>query len=461
MTLSHCWGGSISFCLRLENLTILQAGIDLAQLPRTFRDAVEVSRRLNVNYLWIDSLCIIQDSADDWYHESSLMNRVYEGAWCCIAATWAENSSDGLFSDRTLPFRPLHAIRLETSWLRDVSGQCLLSEHGAFQENVERSTLLSRGWVVQEQVLSPRIVHFAQGQVFWECESSREGEFCPSFVFQKPHSRPTHKPSLGLPSNISSQERIWRDVVTTYSRTALTKPDKDKTLAIAGLARRLCPPEDYWAGLWKTKIHTHLCWYVWNGGATRLASGAPTWSWMSLTGAVRFPTYEKDLDLCRILGAEVPLITGDSFGAIRGGAEMSIEAPLFWIPCDSDSFHRIDVESCCLDVLFFMDTEDAKEEQLLCMFVLSNKESELQGIILGRSEQQGVFYRRGVFQILENDEKASEEAEDDEEHPRKMWCELFETLSRLGDEIDTTGWLGEPSGREETYDLPLYRITLV
>ena len=100
---------------------------------------------------------------------------------------------------------------------------------------VGSSKLLNRGWVVQEQVLSPRVVHFARGQVFWECGLSRESEFCPSFLIQKPGTRPKHKPSLGLPSTTASRELIWRDVVNTYSQTVLTKPEKDKALAIAGL----------------------------------------------------------------------------------------------------------------------------------------------------------------------------------------------------------------------------------
>jgi len=70
-----------------------------SELPETFRDAVQVTRELGIRYLWIDSLCIIQDKHDcrDWYHEANLMDKVYLHSYCNISAADANDSTGGLF----------------------------------------------------------------------------------------------------------------------------------------------------------------------------------------------------------------------------------------------------------------------------------------------------------------------------------------------------------------------------
>lgn len=69
-------------------------------MPKTFRDAIIVARQLDLRYLWIDSLCIIQDSADDWSKESAEMGRICQQASITIFAESAENDDGGLFFDR-------------------------------------------------------------------------------------------------------------------------------------------------------------------------------------------------------------------------------------------------------------------------------------------------------------------------------------------------------------------------
>lgn len=89
-TLSHCWGSSpIKKKLIISKIEDMRAGVSVSELPRTFQDAIVVARKLGLRYLWIDSLCIIQDSPGDvdWAHESSLMNDVYGNSSCNISAT--------------------------------------------------------------------------------------------------------------------------------------------------------------------------------------------------------------------------------------------------------------------------------------------------------------------------------------------------------------------------------------
>jgi hypothetical protein len=100
-SLSHCWGKIKIITLTEGNLReFLEAEIALSRLSQTFCDAISVAKSLNVRYLWIDSLCIIQDSVADWNVESRTMLQVYQNAYCNIAATHAKNGSGGLFSNR-------------------------------------------------------------------------------------------------------------------------------------------------------------------------------------------------------------------------------------------------------------------------------------------------------------------------------------------------------------------------
>lgn len=98
ITLSHCWGGGTPVKLKSENLS--DFFLEIRSLPKTFEHAVEATRKLGVRYLWIDSLCIVQDDPSDWMREAALMHKVYRHAWCNLSATAARNSNAGLFWNR-------------------------------------------------------------------------------------------------------------------------------------------------------------------------------------------------------------------------------------------------------------------------------------------------------------------------------------------------------------------------
>jgi hypothetical protein len=78
----------------------LQKAVQFSSLPRTFREAIAITRALGIAYLWVDSLCIIQDDDDDWRAESAKMGFVYEQAYCTIAATAASDGSQGCFAQK-------------------------------------------------------------------------------------------------------------------------------------------------------------------------------------------------------------------------------------------------------------------------------------------------------------------------------------------------------------------------
>jgi hypothetical protein len=77
VALSHCWGSKSRYILDSETLRERLRGMTMTSLPPTFRDAIIVTRGLGYRYLWIDSLCILQDSYEDWDNKSGKMLDYY------------------------------------------------------------------------------------------------------------------------------------------------------------------------------------------------------------------------------------------------------------------------------------------------------------------------------------------------------------------------------------------------
>jgi Heterokaryon incompatibility protein (HET) len=99
VTLSHCWGPSNPTRTTAACFQDYLQGIPLANLPKTYRDAIAVTRRLGIRYLWIDSLCIIQDSSEDWEKECIKMPQIYQNSTVIIAGPAASGCESG-FLDR-------------------------------------------------------------------------------------------------------------------------------------------------------------------------------------------------------------------------------------------------------------------------------------------------------------------------------------------------------------------------
>jgi hypothetical protein len=76
VTLSHCPGGKVSSTTTPKNVEEHNCAISLNTLPNTFQDAILITRRLGLRYLWIDSLCILQGSASDWQRGSAVMHGI-------------------------------------------------------------------------------------------------------------------------------------------------------------------------------------------------------------------------------------------------------------------------------------------------------------------------------------------------------------------------------------------------
>jgi hypothetical protein len=173
--LSHCWGSDQDmYKTKQSNLKDhSEVGIDIDKLPRTFIEAGEICQRMNISYLWIDSLCIIQDSEEDWRCQAARMGDIYENCLITIAATSANNPTEGCFRNtrcsclgEPLPGHPGVYIRDRPEYPYDF--------------DLFSWPLIGRAWVFQELNLSPRVIHFGEEEVVWQCRCRCERESQPN-----------------------------------------------------------------------------------------------------------------------------------------------------------------------------------------------------------------------------------------------------------------------------------------
>jgi hypothetical protein len=155
LTLSHCWGQNSFFTLKKQNLELLRESIPVSELPRVFQDAILVTHELGFSYIWIDALCIIQDSdgGSDWLRESLSMHLVYGNSICNLAATGFHDGQEGLFPVRQLSeiLPPkLNSKHLDTN--KPDTSYYVFSPDEWLKEIIT-SPLHTRGWVYQEQIM--------------------------------------------------------------------------------------------------------------------------------------------------------------------------------------------------------------------------------------------------------------------------------------------------------------------
>lgn len=359
VTLSHCWGSLDIFRLLSTNLEALRQELPLDKLTQVFRDAIDLARRVGVSFIWIDSLCIIQDSPEDWEQESAVMGQVYLNSWCNIAATGFKDGRAGMYVERDPKI--LKPIVLEIQARGEKVGISTEVLQGRFycMENpwsldVENAPLNHRGWVYQERVLSPRILHLSSRQVFWECSTSEACEAFPSglpgtfrsqFKFLMDlllitkriavlASRAPEDKQREFAEILEQQEKevfhTWWRVVKGYNRGQLTKFE-DKLIAFSGVAQevQVCFNDTYVAGLWAKHLIQHLTWSVvpshshgyesWEQWTRPQFYQAPSWSWASINREVYCFSTVDSRPLATVVDYKVTVTGPSKFGPVTDG----------------------------------------------------------------------------------------------------------------------------------------------
>lgn len=331
LALSHRWpqNSSNTLLTTSSNLQHHLSAIATSSLPKAFQDAVIITRKLGFRYIWVDSLCIIQDSPDDWKHEANCMADVYSRAICTIAASASEDSTGGFLGERT--FSGLHPYALEFSNVHkpDQSFSAIITPPSAenYDDSMSKSTLVNRAWTLQERALSTRILHFTPEQVLWECRSHSASEDDPQGLKILSNLKSLDNSSgnwlcvqpvtWNITWNVGrtnfmdrftsdatkfwqTNAQLWQDLVVEFSKRQITF-SKDWFPAISGLANQFhrVMQGRYLAGIWEYDVMNGLAWRKdYELEASRLESlgdsvrnykelntssltmVAPSWSWV-------------------------------------------------------------------------------------------------------------------------------------------------------------------------------------
>ena len=227
MAFSHCWGGSPTFRLLPDNYSSALQAIDFSTLSKNAQDAVRITRALGFLYIWIDSVCIIQGPDGDWATEAPRMGDVYSGAVCTIASTGSPSGDGGCYHERDaqslLPCIVNGSLRksgvLESICIRrdDVFD---------FERYVDRAPLNKRAWVVQERLLSPRILHFGAEMLYWECRCRSASELAPNgyvygTYYDSEGDNPIGSSGTSYPTNIQIAEMIDRQLAALMGKETI------------------------------------------------------------------------------------------------------------------------------------------------------------------------------------------------------------------------------------------------
>jgi len=298
----------------------------MESLPALYRDAVVITRKLGVKYLWIDSLCIIQNIKEDWERESAKMGDVYRQSYLTIYALSAPNCHQSILIRRSSNSSPT------TPSLDDTI-------HGEREkrEIFKGAPLTQRAWAIQERLLSPRLLFYSKEEMFWECLACTAREGSHRITPYKPNSYDYDKyecPQVRIPLVLPLDDKPcfpvslpsdWNIIIAEYTRCQLSRRS-DKLPAISGLASlfRRNTEYNYLAGLWKEDLANGLLWfcpieqpqnqYEDQGRSIECAVDSyrgPSWSWISTDLAVQNKELGKSSRASRFIGTDVILVNSN------------------------------------------------------------------------------------------------------------------------------------------------------
>ncbi len=407
--------------LTLATLPPFLEGIDMTCLPQTLRDAIEVTRGLNIRYLWIDALCIVQDDDSDKANEIQQMGEIYKNSTVTIVAARSRAVREGFLHQQFQPFAAVEGQfrqnnKLEKVWLVPET-----------TPELGRDPLSLRGWTFQEQLLSPRLLQYGPKAVTWHCASVTALPIHPrysiykyrmpsGYVIEELRARAlTNKEgSPRMLSDTSSEDspwyelmaRQWPRLVEQYCGRDLSFAT-DKLLAISGVAKEVYNTHSdiYLAGLWKSAIIRHLAWrrddkHDHAGHVTPSDScDVPTWSWASMSCPILYKPLAT-CDACFVKTAVQPKLPSSPFGDVKGKS-LVLSAKI--VKLEKAGFFAEYLSKVTLDKPSDMRNSNNQESNDIWYMLLgalytysSTFDKEPTGLILAKSH--GTFKRVGLFE---------------------------------------------------------------
>ncbi|KAL1863979.1 hypothetical protein Daus18300_007944 [Diaporthe australafricana] len=443
--LSYCWGDVDSSARTTgANLKDGCRHISIPSLPQCLQDAVTVARSLDIRYLWIDALCIIQGDADDWAREAGKMFEIFQNAFLTIGAAASTSTDEGFLTRRSpravsLPF--------SSSCNPQVSGNFSISTVPSFpfltdgetnEKPLENDLFPSkwdrRGWVWQEQKLSKRLLIFGREMLHFKCDHCTRSEDDNIW-------------SDGPPP-FTMKRGWWEWWMEGYSQKQLTYL-RDKLPAVSGLARLMDRnsvlsgegPAEYLAGLWFSPQETRLehSWRVklyWKLShqdcsfqemLKGLTSGdlevysAPSWSWASRRegadwqGIGAFEGHSPQAFEAQVEDHNMVLMGPDRLGRVKPGSYLKLSGLMHRTPLyvnaakpSKDHFMEWKIPDShlrfSLDWKYSVHRDGGDLDREVQLFGLWRTKEQLKdifrGLLLLQDGSDSHFYRVGVFFIL-------------------------------------------------------------
>jgi Heterokaryon incompatibility protein (HET) len=375
LSLSYCWGEEPSMKLTTGNINMLRNGIPLDIFDPTIRDAILVTRALEIMYIWIDAMCIIQDhNAKEWNEEASKMDEIYGGSTVTLVVVSTNSVMNGFLKERELKYIPVRRSSNPAGDSTDTKplAKVFFSPERDQNEDELNGPWSNRGWTMQEGLLPSRLLHYTSSQMIWKCcEEQRFERGVTKSLHDEVAKILTYSDDLGfgsgwlwkletfmkfkrfpdyLPSYPLLLEpetfRLWYDLIEEYTQRRF-KHISDRLVAISGLAKifaNTIRSHEYVAGLWKPDLIRGLIWHTkdaklipqQSADNMRAVNDAfPSWSWASV-GYELVKNSWKNKNCIQALSVvkdvQVDLVNQrDPFGAVKSGS-VTITGPLTKVP---------------------------------------------------------------------------------------------------------------------------------
>ena len=412
--LSYCWGPTEHSSTTEATYQDRLRNIPWSPLPKTYKDAIDFTRALGYRYIWIDSICIIQDKEDDRHHEASLMGETYRNAILTISAANAKHVHFGCLTERA----GSSSFKTKMKRYADDPSHILVQEPNTHLNLMsspppkEEWPIFKRAWTLQERLLATRIIHFAAGELVWECASAPACE-C-GHLDRTRAITPTVRYSKANIDDMTASERAqaWDDLALAYQRRALTQ-EGDRLSALSGLAQQFQDDRlgRYVAGVWSNYALSCMLWEV-KSGQRANTFNAPSWSWASVHGSL---TRNDPIESNRAFEAEIveiksELASLDPFGAITS-ASATITTPIADGRISLQGRHSNAMISFNQHVVaFFVSDVPIRQEQVgsrvKCAFFRGLKDGPsgryIEALVLQLSQTMDAYERLGVAHLTED-----------------------------------------------------------
>jgi hypothetical protein len=378
VALSYCWGPNQTGLTIESNIKARQECLNMDTLSRTIQDAVLVTRKIDVKYLWVDAICIIQDSQEDKNVELAKMCKIYQDALVTIVAANATNAHQGFLEDRISP----ESSTKIPFWGPDGTlGTVFVRLEGWYDDGNE--PINERAWTLQERLLSPRLLIYASHTLQYQCDQD-------TINLGDSINLPSGLAAWRIPPasarlNVQAAGRTWAHIISMYSARRLSYLE-DKLTALAGLAEAFQQQNsvEYLAGLWSGDMLPRLL--LWQASRTDDYTPcsiytAPSWSWASLSSPVYFSTVysHHSYDWYDVDGATREIILESRklpFGRVTGGylklsahIRHGIYHPPQYITWKSPSTSSASLEDSESAAVTYVDDSLLQERKVICLAI--------------------------------------------------------------------------------------------